>query len=159
MALLKLEVFEQPRPVAEGQAVVMGASDIEDLRLQAYDVGYAAGWEDAAAAARQEQERITSEVANNLQRLAFTFQEARAHVLKSVQPVVMHLSTQLLPKLAQDVLAPVVLDTVMPLIDDLADCPIKIVLNPSSRMAVERLLSQAAGLPLVIEEEPTLGEG
>lgn len=159
MALLKLEVFEQPTIPAEGQTVVMEATEIEEVRLQSYDNGYAAGWEDAVAAAAKEQDRISSEVANNLQRLAFTFQEVRAHVLKSVQPVVTQLATQLLPQLAQDVLAPVVLDTVMPLIDELADTPIKVVLNPSSRAAVERLLSQAAGLPLLIEEEPSLGEG
>lgn len=159
MSLLKLEVFEHPRPVIAGQTVVMQVSDIEDTRLQAYDAGYAAGWEDAAAAATLDQERITSELANNLQRLAFSFQEARSHVLKSVQPVITHLATHLLPQLAQEVLAPVVLDTVMPLIDELADTPIKVVLNPSARAAVERLLAQAAGLPLLIEEEPTLGEG
>jgi flagellar assembly protein FliH len=159
MALLKLEVFEQQSIPAEGRTVVMEASEIEDVRLQSYDNGYAAGWEDAVAAAAKEQDRISSEVANNLQRLAFTFQEVRAHVLRSVQPVVTQLATQLLPQLAQDVLAPVVLDTVMPLIDELADTPIKVVLNPSSRAAVERLLSQAAGLPLLIEEEPSLGEG
>jgi flagellar assembly protein FliH len=159
MALLKLEVFELPRPDVEGQTVVLEASEIEDVRLQAYDNGYAAGWEDAAKAAAQEQDRMSSEIANNLQRLAFTFQEVRAHVLKSVQPVVTQMATQLLPQLAQEVLAPVVLDAVMPLIDELADTPIKVVLNPASRAAVERLLSQAAGLPLTIEEEPSLGEG
>ncbi|MCF8483759.1 MAG: flagellar biosynthesis protein [Rhodobacteraceae bacterium] len=159
MSLLKLEVFEHPHPVIAGQTIVMQVSEIEDTRLQAYEGGYTAGWEDAAAAAALDQERITSELANNLQRLAFSFQEARSHVLKSVQPVITHLATQLLPQLAQEVLAPVVLDTVMPLIDELADTPIKVVLNPSARDAVERLLAQAAGLPLLIEEEPTLGEG
>ena len=159
MPLPKLEVFELPRPASDRQTVVMEASDIEDVRLLAYDGGYAAGWEDAAAAAALEQGRISSEVANNLQRLAFTFQEVRTHILKSVQPVVTQLATRLLPQLAQEVLAPVVLDTVMPLIDELADTPIKVVLNPASRAAVERLLSQAAGLPLLIEEEPSLGEG
>ncbi len=106
MALLKLEVFELPRPIDEGQTVVMDASDIEDVRLQAYDNGYAAGWEDAATAAAQEQDRISSEIANNLQRLAFTFQEVRSHVLKSVQPVVTQIATQLLPQLAQEVWRP-----------------------------------------------------
>lgn len=91
--------------------------------------------------------------------MAFTFQEARSHILKSVQPVLIQLCTQLLPPLAREVLSPVVLDTIMPLIDDLADTPVHVVLNPAARPAVERFLSQAAGLPLVIVEEPTLGEG
>lgn len=159
MPPLKLEVFENARSVHPGQTVVMEAAAIEDVRLQAYESGYSAGWEDAVAAAQEDQQRIGTELANNLQRLAFTFQEARSHVLRSVQPLVTQLSTQLLPELAQEALAPVVLDTLMPLIETLADAPIKVVLNPASRPAVERLLSQAAGLTLIVEEEATLGEG
>ncbi len=159
MAPLKLEVFESPKPAQPGQTVVMEASAVEDVRLQAYETGYSAGWEDAVASARDDQERISTELANNLQKLAFTFQEARTHVLRSVQPLVTQLSTSLLPDLAKEVLAPVVLDTLMPLIDSLADAPIRVVLNPASRPSVERLLSQAAGLPLIVEEEANLGEG
>ncbi len=159
MPPLKLEVFENTRPLAAGQTVVLNASDIEDVRLQAYEAGYSAGWEDAVKATSDDQNRIGSELANNLQKLGFTFQEARSHVLRSVQPLVTHLSTRLLPEMAQEVLAPIVLDTLTPLIDTLADAPIRVVLNPVSRPAVERLLSQAAGLPLIVEEEATLGEG
>lgn len=159
MPPLKLEVFESPDLLLAGQAVVLEASAIEDVRLQAYETGYSAGWEDSVAAARDDQNRIGTELANNLQKLAFTFQEARSHVLRSVEPLVTRLTTQLLPEVAQEVLAPVVLDTLMPLIDTLADAPVRVVLNPASRPAVERLLSQAAGLPLIVEEEPTLGEG
>jgi flagellar biosynthesis/type III secretory pathway protein FliH len=159
MPPLKLEVFEHPLQRGKPQTVVMDSAEIEDSRLQSYESGYAAGWEDATAAHQDEQGRIGSELANNLQQLAFSFQEARAHILRSVQPVLTQLCTQLLPPLAQGVLAPVVLDTLMPLIDDLADTPIHVVLNPAARPAVERLLSRAAGLPLVIVEEPSLGEG
>lgn len=159
MPPLKLEVFESVKPMLAGQSVVLEVSAVEDVRLQAYETGYSAGWEDAVAATRDDQTRISTELANNLQKLAFTFQEARSHVLKSVQPLVTQLSTRLLPELAQEVLAPVVLDTLMPLIDTLADAPIRVVLNPASRPAVERLLSQAAGIPLIVEEEATLGEG
>lgn len=159
MPPLKLEVFEAPSQPGTGQTIVMDRAAIEDVRLQSYEAGYAAGWEDATTATQDDQARIGSELANNLQQMAFTFQEARAHVVKSVQPVLTQLCTQLLPPLAREVLAPVVLDTIMPLIDDLADSPVHIRLNPAARPAVERLLAQAAGLPLMITEEPTLGEG
>jgi flagellar biosynthesis/type III secretory pathway protein FliH len=159
MGTLKLEVFEMPQTRGTGRTVVLEAAMVEEARLQAYDAGYAAGWEDATAATKDDQGRITAELANSLQQLAFTFQEARTHVLTSIQPVVTQLSIQLLPQLAQEILAPVVLETVMPLIDDLADTPIRVTLNPRARPSVERLLSQAAGLPLEIVEEPTLGEG
>lgn len=159
MRPLKLEVFESPARRPGGQTVVMDSAVIEEGRVQSYESGYAAGWEDATTAAQDDQSRISSELDNNLQKMAFSFQEAQAHILRSVQPVLTQLCTQLLPPLAQGVLAPIVLDTLMPLIDDLAEAPVHVVLNPAARPAVERLLSQAAGLPLVIVEEPTLGEG
>jgi hypothetical protein len=52
-----------------------------------------------------------------------------------------------------------VLEALMPMAEALGDTPVKLVLNPASRAAVEALLEHATGLPLVIEEEPTLGEG
>ena len=159
MPPLKLEVFDSPSQRGKAQTVVLDSAAVEEARLQSYEAGYSAGWEDAAAASRDDQTRIGSELANNLQQLAFTFQEARAHILKSVEPVMTQLCTHLLPAMAQEVLAPVVLETIMPLIDELADTPIHVILNPVARPAVERMLSQATGLPLLIVEEPTLGEG
>lgn len=159
MRSLKLEVFEAPPMSGTAQTAVMDSAAVDEARLQSYDAGFAAGWEDATAAMAGDQARIGSELANNLQQMAFTFQEARVHILNAVQPVLTQLCTQLLPPLAQTVLAPVVLDTIMPILDDLTEAPVHVLLNPAARPAVERLLSQAAGLPLVIVEEPTLGEG
>ncbi|MEF3048934.1 FliH/SctL family protein [Pseudotabrizicola sp. L79] len=154
---LKLEVFETRAAVSD--VVVMQSTEVEDARLQSYETGYAAGWEDAMAADAEEARKISAELANNLQHLAFTYQEARAHLLRSVQPVLIELATRLLPEVAREAIAPVVLDAVMPLLEDASDQPIDIVLNPVARPAIERLLTQAAGLPLQFQEEPTLGEG
>ena len=46
-----------------------------------------------------------------------------------------------------------------PLLDEAGDAPLRVILHPSSRPAVERLLTSASGLPLVIVEEPTLAAG
>ena len=66
---------------------------------------------------------------------------------------------QLLPEIARETLAPLVLETLMPIAESLGDAPVKLVLNPVSRAPVEALLEHATGLPVIIEEEPTLGEG
>ncbi len=47
----------------------------------------------------------------------------------------------------------------MPLADDMADAPLTLVLNPAVRPQIEALVTQATGLPLVIEEEASLSEG
>ncbi|WP_435257346.1 flagellar biosynthesis protein [Thioclava sp. FR2] len=155
--VLRLEVFETPTAVSD--TVVLQSAEIEEARLQSYETGYSAGWEDALAATSAEEGKISAEFANNLQHMSFTYQEARAQLLRSIKPVLVEVTTKLLPEVAREAIAPVVLDALMPLIDETLDQPIQILINPESRPAVERLLTQAAGMTLEIEEEPTLGEG
>lgn len=154
---LRLEVFETPS--AASDTVVLQSAEIEEARLQSYEAGYSAGWEDAIAATSAEEGKISAEFANNLQNLGFTYHEARSHLLRSIKPVLVELAAKLLPEVAREAIAPVVLDALMPLIDESLDQPIQIQINPETRPAVERLLTQAAGMTLEIEEEPTLGEG
>ena len=154
---LRLEVFETPS--AASDTVVLQSAEIEEARLQSYETGYSAGWEDALAATSAEEGKISAEFANNLQHLNFTYHEARAHLLRSIKPVLVEVTTKLLPEVAREAIAPVVLDALMPLSDETLDQPIHIQINPNSRPAMERLLTQAAGMTLDIDEEPTLGEG
>jgi flagellar assembly protein FliH len=64
-----------------------------------------------------------------------------------------------LPALARETLAQVVLEALMPMAEKLADTPVTLVLNPASRAALETLLEEATGLPLILTEEPSLSEG
>ena len=81
------------------------------------------------------------------------------HVLRAMEPLLQQLVTRLLPKVAHEALGAVVSDTLMPMVADLGDTPVHLVLNPAARVAVETHLTLPAGLPLIIEEEPSLAEG
>jgi flagellar assembly protein FliH len=156
----KLEVFDVDAPQKQTSGMVvtqLGA--IEEAKLAAYEQGYKAGWDDAAAAQSEDQTRIRADLARNLQQLSFTYQEARAHILKAVEPLLEEMVNRLLPDTARETLAPLVLERVMPMADELTDQPVVLVLNPAVRVAVETLIEQATGLPMTIEEEPTLPEG
>lgn len=159
MCALRLEVFDMPDAPMARSTVVMDAGALEDMRMLAYEQGYTAGWDDAAAAQSDDQTKIKADFARNLQSLGFTFQEARMHVLRAIHPLIQQIVSQLLPEVARESLASVALETLMPLADEMADAPVTLVLNPASRAAVEALLEQATGLPLTVIEEPTLGEG
>ena len=156
---LKLEVFDTEEKPAKVQTVVLDRVALEDEKLASYDTGYRAGWEDASAAQSDDQSRIGADLARNLQTLGFTYHEARTHILKAIEPLMVQIVGQLLPEIARETLAPFVLETLMPLAEGLSDAPVTLVLNPAARVAVEALLEQATGLPVSIEEEPTLGEG
>lgn len=157
--ILRLEVFESDEPDNQPETVVLNTSALEEARLASYDSGYAAGWEDAAAAQSGDQTRIQADLARSLQTLSFTFQEARTHVLRALQPLLEEVAGKLAPELARETLGGIVLDVLMPMAEGLADTPVTLVLNPAVRAAVEPLIAQATGLPLTIEEEPSLGEG
>jgi flagellar biosynthesis/type III secretory pathway protein FliH len=159
MPPLRLEVFDTvtagdgtPQPLVE-------ASALDEARVASFEQGYSAGWEDAAAAQDGDQSRIRADLARNLQSLAFTFQDARTHVLQAIRPLILEMTNRLLPEVAREALAPAVLEALMPLADELADAPLTLVLNPAVRDRVETIVAQATGLPMRIEEESSLSEG
>lgn len=157
--VLRLEVFETNEGRDAARTVVLDTLSLEEAKLTAYDSGYTAGWEDAVAAQSDDQARIGADLARSLQILGFTFHEARTHVLRALKPLLQEMVGRLLPELARETLAPIVLDVLMPLAESMADAPVALVLNPRARAAVEALLAQATGMPLTIVEEPSLGEG
>ena len=156
---VKLEVFNADEKPNRTQTVVLDRLALEDEKLASYDSGYRAGWDDANAAQTEDQTRMRAELARNLQTLSFSYHEARSHILKAIEPLMLQVVGRLLPEIARETLAPFVLETLMPLAEGLGDAPVTLVLNPVSRAAVEALLEQATGLPITIQEEPTLGEG
>lgn len=156
---VKLEVFHAEEQPAKTQTIILDRLALEDEKLASYDSGYRAGWDDANAAQTEDQTRMRAELARNLQSLSFSYHEARSHILKAIKPLMLQVVGRLLPEIARETLAPFVLETLMPLAEGLGDAPVVLVLNPVSRAAVEALLEQATGLPITIQEEPTLGEG
>ncbi|WP_395542528.1 flagellar biosynthesis protein [Neotabrizicola sp. sgz301269] len=160
MPMPKLEVFEPDgRRKPNSTLVTTEIGAIEEAKLAAYELGYKAGWDDAASAQTDDQTRIGADLAHSLQALSFTYQEARAHILKALEPLLTEMVHHLLPEMARETLAPLVLEQVMPMAEDLADHPVTLVLNPAVRDAVGGLVTQATGLPLTLEEEPSLPEG
>lgn len=156
---VKLEVFNAQEKPTKTQTVILDRMALEDEKLASYDKGFRAGWDDANAAQAEDQTRIRAELARNLQSLGFSYHEARTHILKAIEPLMLQVVGRLLPEIARATLAPFVLETLMPLAEGLGDSPVVLVVNPIARPAVEALLEQATGLPITIQEEPTLGEG
>lgn len=156
---LRLEVFDTASTPDGGVQPLVEASQLEEVKISAYEQGYSAGWEDASAAQQGDQTRIRADLARNLQSLSFTFQDARSHVLQAIRPLILEMTGRLLPDLAREALAPMVLEALMPMAEELGDAPLTLVLNPAVRERVESLIAAATGLPVVIEEEDSLGEG
>ena len=67
-ACLELEVFDTDAGgrTQTGMPSVQAAA-VEEAKLAAYEQGYTAGWDDAAAAQSDDQTRIRADLARNLQ--------------------------------------------------------------------------------------------
>jgi flagellar biosynthesis/type III secretory pathway protein FliH len=159
MSRIRLEVFPNDDPVNPDDVVIISKTELEDTRLIAFDKGYAAGWDDAVGAQSDDAARLKSEVARSVQAMAFGFQEARAHLLKSLAPLIAAMVGKLLPDVARASLAPMVLDQLMPMAEVLTDTPVTILLHPRARENIEALLLGAPGLPVTLVEDRNLGEG
>ena len=159
MPALRLEVFDTVIAANGTPQAMVEAIEVEEAKVVSFEQGYSAGWDDAVAAQLDDQTRIRADLARNLQSLAFTFQDARSHVLQAIRPLILEMTSRLLPEVAREALAPTVLDALSPLAEELADAPLTLVLNPTVRGQVEELLTHATGLPMKINEEPSLPEG
>jgi flagellar biosynthesis/type III secretory pathway protein FliH len=159
MSRIRLEVFPNNDPINPDDVVIISKTELEDTRLIAFDKGYAAGWDDAVGAQSDDAARLKSEVARSVQAMAFGFQEARAHLLKSLAPLITAMVGKLLPDVARASLAPMVLDQLMPMAEVLTDTPVTVLLHPRAREAIEALLLGAPGLPVTLVEDRNLGEG
>lgn len=159
MPALRLEVFDTASAADGSFRPLVEATAVEEAKVASFEQGYSAGWDDAVAAQQGDQGRIRADLARNLQSLSFTFQDARSHVLQAIKPLILEMINRLLPEVAREALGPTVLEAVMPMAADLADAPLTLVLNPAVRGQIEELIVQATGLPMVIEEEPTMPDG
>ncbi len=156
---LKLEVFETGVARADPDDAVLSGGVFEEARLAAYETGYTAGWEDAVTAQGSEQSRLQAAVGRNLQELSFTYEEARSHVLRTLETLLSDMVAKVLPEIARGALAPIVLEYLRPMATAMAGSPATILLSPGSRGAVEQMLMGETILPYQIVEEPSLSDG
>lgn len=130
MMALRLEIFDAQEVQADNAAT-------DELRRAAFDEGYAAGLAAAAQDADADRRRIDEDLSANLQAMAFTWHEARVHVLMALEPLLTRMTATLLPKIAREALAPVVLEALMPMARDMADAPVTLAVHPEMRAAVD----------------------
>lgn len=154
---LRLEVFETPDTL-DGPALLM-PEELEDLRLNAYERGYVAGWEDGSQQAMGERDQSRAAVERTAEQLAFTYHEARGHVLKALEPLFVAMVETVLPRAARASVVPLALEQLMPLAHATAEAPLVLRVPPGRRDDFRAALSGVVLPPLDIVETEDLAEG
>lgn len=152
-----LESFEG---AARGAGGALGMSEmaLEEEKLEAFERGYQAGWDDSAKAQSDETARVTSDFANNLKELSFTYHEAHNHALKSLKPLIEHIVHAVLPQIAGRSLAAQIAEQVGEIAAN-GKGEAVIAVSPANAAAVRALLPENPGFPLVVRADADVGEG
>jgi len=157
MSIFPLEEFSTQ--IISNDPTLTSDTSLEEHRLEAYEQGYKAGWDDAATAQSEEQSRIAADFARNLQELSFTYHEVRGQLLNSLEPLLMEMVSKVLPRLAFSNLPQTIIDEVLSVAQSQMDVGIEIVISPTNRPALEQLLEEQTGLNIAIVDESSMAEG
>ncbi|MFS4581683.1 ABC transporter ATP-binding protein [Phaeobacter sp. C3_T13_0] len=141
-------------PVAEVSEEVL-----EEERLESYEKGYSAGWDDAVTAKDKESTHVSSELASSLEDLSFTFHEAQSQLLESLDPMFKVLTSAVLPDAMAASFGHHIVDQLTDMAKNQADQAINIVVSAGEGATVRALLSKNFTVPVQVREDVVLSAG
>lgn len=142
-----------------GKTVSMSDVTLEEERLDSYETGYKAGWDDAVKAQEGDSRRISGDFAQNLEDLEFTVTEATQGILRDLRPLLEEMVHKVLPKLARDSLGMRVTELLATAAADGMEPTIEITTSPANLASLEALVDAAGNPRVTLRSEDTLGEG
>ncbi|MBY5933638.1 hypothetical protein KUV51_11560 [Tateyamaria omphalii] len=145
---------EKPKP-ADAEALPL--EEVEDQKLEAFEKGFQAGWEDAVAAQSETQSFVSSDLASSLQSASFEYHELRATMSASVETIVKNITDVILPQIAQASLGAHVREKAQAMARASLDRRIEIAVAPDSEAAVRRVLVDEIPEPFLLVTDNLLG--
>ena len=132
---------------------------LEDQKLQAFEAGYQAGWDDAMKAKADEKDKLTTELGQNLIDMSFTYQEALLKLTVSLEPTMRQIVEKLLPEIVRTALSAHIFEQVQALLKSKMERPIEIVVSPQNVETVKNIVGPKLKEPFKIVGEESLGDG
>ena len=156
MPVPQLEAFDAERADAS-TVVITDAAALDALRAAAWEEGYQTGRDEARLQAASAEAESRAALASHLGQLTLTAAGAQREILSALEGPLLALTSCLLPVLARESLAPLLLEQISPLISEAAGQPLTLWLHPSGRARIGELLAASAPPELTICEDPALG--
>lgn len=153
-----LEDFSVADP-SDGVLKLMSEVALEDQRLESFEQGYSAGWEDAIHAQTEDHSRVTASLARKLEDLSFTYHEALTQMLGSVEPVFRTLTESVLPDILAQTFSQHIVEQLCDMARDQAAQPVSLVIPTGTSAALKPTLAQNFSMPVEIIEDATLDPG
>lgn len=160
MTSLALYLEDFGTPISGHTAAVISDEMLETERLESFDKGYRAGWDDAIKAKSDEGAQFADAVAQSLQDLSFTYHEVHAQILSNLGPLFEEILQKMLPLLARETLGAHVADQLASMARDMGTVQIEIAVAPGTAEQVSQLVNGAgARLPITVVEDSDVPEG
>jgi len=154
---LRLEIFETTETL-DGPVFLL-PEQVEDIRLNAYERGYVAGWDDGAQQNEADDVTRRNAIARQVEHLSFSYHEARSHVLDALKPMFQALLDTVLPAAAQASIVPLTIEQLLPLAQSAAEAPITLRVAAGSKASYEAAFEGLVLPPLTLIETDDLAEG
>lgn len=133
---------------------------LETERLEAFDKGYRAGWDDAIKAKSDDSDQLSDALAQNLQDLSFTYHEAHAQVLSNLAPLFDEILQKMLPTIAKDTLGEHISEQLTRAAKEMGTVTVEVMVAPGAAEEVSQCLNAAvSSLPISVKESSSVGVG
>ena len=154
-------LLEDFSTMVTGSPVVLTDIMLEERRLEAFENGYRAGWDDSVKAQTEDNKRVSTDLAQSLHELSFTYQEAYTAVLTALEPLMRQMVDVVLPHAAQATLGTRLVEMLHEMAAEIGRQPVEIAADPGNLDVVKKILSsgEQLSMPVTVVAEPTLGSG
>ena len=134
-------------------------SALEDQKLDAFEKGYQAGWEDCTKSQEDSARHISADLAQNLGDLSFTYQEAVAACMAAIGPVLEQMVKTVLPDLARETLGMRVIELLEQETRRHVDPRVELLVAPTNVRTIRACFPDPPPMPIKLVEEATLADG
>jgi flagellar assembly protein FliH len=142
--------------LTRGDLVEMTDVLLEEERLEAFERGYQAGWDDSAKAQESQAGHVSAEFSQAIADITFTYEEAFRNLLDGVRPLITQIVETVLPTVAHETLAPRVAEIIMQEVADHGRQAVVVCVAPSRGDALSAEDLSQTDVPVSVREDASL---
>lgn len=145
--------------LSQGKPVAITDVSLEEERLEAFEKGYQAGWDDCVKSQVEDGRRITADLVQNLQDIGFTYEEVHGEIMGAMQRLLQQIMQTVLPPLSHAMLVPQVTEILHDLLETNGRQPVQLTAGPADLAILRRLSAEMPDLACTLTEDQTLASG
>lgn len=134
----------------------LGAEEVEDQKLQAFENGYQAGWDDAIKAQSETGKHVSAGLATSLQDASLEYEEMRKGLNAAVSEVMSGIVRTLLPTVARESLGTHICEQIKVMTQSKLERKIEVAVAPETEKVVRSMLDSETNVTCDITTDPLL---